>query len=216
MFSDDSDTDYVSLSPDVRGETPTTSNAAVTDVRSIGQPSVLAEGVNDGGRTGLIKESVTHNTISFGGDNCVKSRKRLNSDSLREEEPRKKRRSDIDPMCAAIDDIELAPNDHVGKDSTHNKLVNGKGRKGKRSKGKEKARGEGPCTKVRVGTSVPVNLTSDPGESVNTEHTVEELLASGHLCKDEVSQILFRLPDGSRLQKSFLCNHPISVSITTR
>lgn len=41
--------------------------------------------------------------------------------------------------------------------------------------------------------------------------SVEELLKSGSVGSHEVSHILFRLPDGSRLQKAFICSHPIKV-----
>lgn len=43
--------------------------------------------------------------------------------------------------------------------------------------------------------------------------TVEELLESGSVRKHEVSHILFRLPDGARLQKAFICSHPIEVNL---
>ena len=44
--------------------------------------------------------------------------------------------------------------------------------------------------------------------------TVEEQLEIGAVQKEEVSHILFRLPDGSRLQKAFICSHPIKVNIS--
>lgn len=45
----------------------------------------------------------------------------------------------------------------------------------------------------------------------NSTNSVEELLKSGSIRSHEVSHILFRLPDGSRLQKAFICSHPIKV-----
>ena len=45
----------------------------------------------------------------------------------------------------------------------------------------------------------------------NSANSVEELLESGTIEKHEVSHILFRLPDGSRLQKAFISSHPIKV-----
>lgn len=45
----------------------------------------------------------------------------------------------------------------------------------------------------------------------NSTNSVEELLKSGSVGNHEVSHILFRLPDGSRLQKAFICSHPIKV-----
>lgn len=49
-------------------------------------------------------------------------------------------------------------------------------------------------------------------ESVTPSTTVETLLETGSIGKDEVSHILFRLPDGSRLHKKFVCSHPIKVN----
>ena len=107
----------------------------------------------------------------------------------------------------AIDNIELTQSTSTGglvvADSTDSRLFNGKGRKGKRSKGKGKART----------TEVDPETPADCIDTTTTTAMVEELLASGDLHKDEVTQILFRLPDGTRLQKSFLSKHPISVSV---
>ena len=47
----------------------------------------------------------------------------------------------------------------------------------------------------------------------NNSNSVEELLKSGSIGSHEVSRILFRLPDGSRLQKAFICSHPIKVMV---
>ena len=41
--------------------------------------------------------------------------------------------------------------------------------------------------------------------------STEDQLASGAIEKDSVTQLLFRLPDGTRLQKAFVCHHPIQV-----
>lgn len=46
----------------------------------------------------------------------------------------------------------------------------------------------------------------------NGANSVEELLKCGSIGNHEVSYILFRLPDGSRLQKAFICSHPIKVT----
>lgn len=51
-------------------------------------------------------------------------------------------------------------------------------------------------------------LTTINNSSTNS---VEELLKSGSVESHEVSHVLFRLPDGSRLQKAFICSHPIKV-----
>ena len=52
----------------------------------------------------------------------------------------------------------------------------------------------------------------DSRDSSTSSTTVEQLLETGAIGKDKVSHILFRLPDGSRLQKVFICSHPIQVS----
>ena len=68
--------------------------------------------------------------------------------------------------------------------------------------------------KGRVGAAVKqkgmstVQVTDGAGSCLS----VEEQIASGSISKDEVSQIVVRMPDGSRVQKSFVCHHPIEVS----
>ena len=67
--------------------------------------------------------------------------------------------------------------------------------------------------KGRVGAAVKqkgmstVQVTDGAGSCFS----VEEQIASGSISKDEVSQIVVRMPDGSRVQKSFVCHHPIEV-----
>ena len=67
--------------------------------------------------------------------------------------------------------------------------------------------------KGRVGTAVKqkgmstVQVTDGAGNCLS----VEEQIASGSISKDEVSQIVVRMPEGSRVQKSFICHHPIEV-----
>lgn len=146
----------------------------------------------------------------------LRTRKRtLNSDG-HSEEPRKKLRTDIDPMCTAIDNMELKRTMSEEKTHTVVNMTGGKGRIGKRNKGKGKwkagedgTRGavKNESRKNRSGQHA-INHLSDQSQG----NSVEELLASGKIQQEEVSQILFRLPDGSRVQKSFLCNHPIRVS----
>lgn len=193
-FSDDSDTDYLSLSP--------LNNKHHTGVQSIGKSSRHPEGVSNDNRTGVVMVEAAQERN--GVNNC-KSRKRpSNGDDDTELRRKKKMRSDLDPVCAGIDSMELTRG-RDGGDSGGDKLVNGKGRKGKGSKGKGKAkRSRVPCA------SVP---DESGGDDAETRRTVEELLASGDVHKDQVTQILFRLPDGTRLQKSFLCTHPVEVCL---
>ena len=67
--------------------------------------------------------------------------------------------------------------------------------------------------KGRVGATVKqkgvstMQMTDGAGSCLS----VEEQIASGSISKDEVSQIVVRMPDGSRVQKSFVCHHPIKV-----
>ena len=49
------------------------------------------------------------------------------------------------------------------------------------------------------------------GKHKATSVSVEEQLESGRLDKAEVSRIVIRLPNGTRLQKTFLCRSPIKV-----
>ncbi len=149
----------------------------------------------EAGGNSATSHSSEHETLMW-------SRKRLSNSNNEDEQkdcPRKKIRTDLDPVCVAIDNIELTqPVSTDGfevKGSVDSRIFNGKGRKGKKSKGKEKAK---------------VASSEDCTDAVQS---VEELLASGNIHKDEVTQILFRLPDGTRLQKSFLSKHPISVSM---
>lgn len=208
VFSDDSDTDGISLSPDRPNIPPFSQEpiSTVTDVKSVGvTSSLLAQGVSDGSRT----------KVSINDDGTVAvGRKRL-SGSDREgygEEARKIIRTDIDPVCTAIDNIELTQSmsgDFMGSNSTSVRVVNGKGGRKIGGKGKGKA----------SGGMVPPKLLCASGQeaerckSANTHSVmIEEQLASGDILKDEVSHILFRLPDGTRLQRSFLCKHPVRVS----
>ena len=59
---------------------------------------------------------------------------------------------------------------------------------------------------VGNGTQPQATLKSDTT-------TLEEQVVTGAIQRDEVSYILFRLPDGSRLQKAFVCSHPIKVNL---
>ncbi len=69
-----------------------------------------------------------------------------------------------------------------------------KGRRSNASKGKGKARVEN-------------------SESAVVVDSAEDQLASGAIGMESVTQLLIRLPDGSRLQKAFICHHPIQVQI---
>lgn len=55
-------------------------------------------------------------------------------------------------------------------------------------------------------------LNCDSSSTSTTSTTVEKLVETGAIGKDEVSHILFRLPDGTRVQKTFICSHPIKVN----
>lgn len=199
VFSDDSDVDYISVSPD--GETDSQETiSTLPGAKTIGQPSQAPGGIDGDDRT---KDSADPaSSYNYDYKTHIKSRKRLSSNNEGDQDcPRKKAHTDVDPMCVAIDNMELTqlvPSEGlVLKHSVDNRIFNGKGRKGKKGKGKGKAKAE----------------ETDPVSRENYVDTVEELLASGDIHKDEVSQILFRLPDGTRLQKCFLSKHPISVSV---
>lgn len=67
------------------------------------------------------------------------------------------------------------------------------------------------CTKKKG------NRVSKKGKNkavfASSGESVEELLAAGTVSKEEVSHILIRLPDGSRVQRAFICDHPIEVHV---
>lgn len=72
-----------------------------------------------------------------------------------------------------------------------------------------KRRGKGRAGVVvkRKGmSSVPVTDSTDSGKL-----SVEEQLTSGSISKGDVSWIVVRMLDGSRVQKNFICHHPIEV-----
>ena len=53
-------------------------------------------------------------------------------------------------------------------------------------------------------SSVPVTDSTDSGKL-----SVEEQLMSGSISKGDVSWIVVKMLDGSRVQKNFICHHPI-------
>lgn len=180
VFSDDSDTDYITLSPDKREKMTVDSG-----VRSVGKSSAHTEGVSSGGRSGKVE--------SANGVATRMTRKRASNETDGEWARGKRMRTNIDPVCVAIDNIELTHEDGLGESRV---AINGRGKGGRRRKGKGKAKS---C-------NIPEPTSKDC-------RSVEEMLAAGSISKEDVSLILFRLPDGTRLQKSFLCNHPVQVCI---
>lgn len=193
IFSDDSDTEC--LSPDRRTEDPQRT------VRSVGKSSLHTEEMKSGDRD-------TEAATGFNGVTCSttagtsKTRKRP-SNNVGSEWPGKRRRMDMDPVCSAMDSIELTRSLSEEESLVRKKPLNGKGKRAKGGKGKGKA--VGGCGQ-EAGVSTPEDCCSMRG------CCVEDLLAAGDIHKEDVSLILFRLPDGTRLQKTFLSNHPIRVS----
>ena len=177
VFSDDSDTDYIALSPDKRER-----KAVGSGVQSIGKSSAHTDGVSSGGRSESANGVATRRT-----------RKRPSNDTDDERAGGKKMRTNIDPVCVAIDNIDLTPS-VTEEDRLSGVAVNGrgKGRRGRGRKGKER------------------HLT-EPATGEDCRRSVEEMLAAGSISKGDVSVILFRLPDGTRLQQSFLCSHSVQV-----
>lgn len=173
-----------------------------SDTKTVGQPSVATGGASNNDRTKAGVEFSVSDDSKY--RTLAGSRKRLssNNDELKDC-PRKRTRTDLDPVCLAIDNIELTRSmstDNPDVGSTDRKISNGKGKRGNNSKGKGKAKAS------------ETDFVSGDSTSNSLDVTVEELLESGDIHKDDVTQILFRLPDGTRLQKSFLSKHPISVS----
>lgn len=119
----------------------------------------------------------------------------------------KRPRADIEPMCKAINNIALErslPEDAPDSDAGMNS--HDRGRRSSRRTSK---------TRIESGaanTSSAHGAIKSSNEVVVGKETLEEQLISGRIHKDEVSQILFRLPDGSRLQKTFLSTDLVRVS----
>lgn len=130
-------------------------------------------------------------------------RKRSGREDMFTEVPRKKVRTDLEPVCTAMNSIELARS--LSSEILDVTEVNGKGKGRKVNKGKGKM--ESGRRPKKHG-----NTIMDNGDDTTVSLTIEEQLASGAIHKSEVSQILFRLPDGTRLQKYFLCSSLIRVS----
>ena len=114
----------------------------------------------------------------------------------------KKSRTNIDPMCAAINNIELERphfEDARGSDVSDDR---------KYSRIEEVRRGKS----ATASDSGHASITNSSHEDVVGGSTLDEQVVSGRIHKDEVSQILFRFPDGVRLQKTFLSSNLIRVS----
>ena len=71
--------------------------------------------------------------------------------------------------------------------------------------------------KMLKGSPSKETRATTKGVFANSNHakdiTLEEQLASGSVKKEDLVQIVLRLPDGARLQKSFMCTHPIEVRV---
>ncbi len=204
-FSDYSDKEYISLSSDEESSPSCEALSNASVVKSIGQSSsLLANEVDSGGRTDIYeKESLANRTSS--DHHILYSQNRKRPSNIRHggyvDAPRKKIRTELDPVCTAINNIELvrSKSDSVERDSAFMKVrVNGK-----TSKGKGKA--TDPPKKSLDGKAQHSDEMMEHG-------SIEDRVSSGVINMDDVSQILFRLPDGSRLQKSFLCKSTIRVS----
>ena len=110
--------------------------------------------------------------------------------------------------CARGGDHREAQTDKVVADDSK-RLKTEQNRKSEQSQKTERTRrGKG-----RVGAAVKQKGMSTVQVSDGTGNclSVEEQVASGSISKDEVSQIVVRMPNGSRVQKSFICHHPIEV-----
>jgi len=149
--------------------------------------------------------------------NSEGSRKRR-SNELTEEgggSAKKKTRTNLEPMCDAINNIELnrlmsveTKEDDVEPftDSTKDGrggAKKGRGKGGHRSKRKSAGSGTTGLSSDESAGKVSSPQKPDPGD----------LLQSGSLQKEQVSQILFRMPDGSRLHKTFMSSSPVQVGI---
>ena len=110
--------------------------------------------------------------------------------------------------CARGGDHREAQTDKVVADDSK-RLKMEQNRKSEQSQKTERTRrGKG-----RVGAAVKQKgmSTVQVSDGAGNCLSVEEQVASGSVSKDEVSQIVVRMPNGSRVQKSFICHHPIEV-----
>lgn len=104
-------------------------------------------------------------------------------------------------MCTAIDNIELAQTkiDNCTEKEPYDCItINGNTKKGEKRKGKGKGRNDTP--RKMLATSHQLSGHDEDDCTAIEDHTVDQ------------SHILFRLPDGTRLQKSFPSSQPIKVS----
>jgi len=110
--------------------------------------------------------------------------------------------------CACGGDHREAPTDKLVADNSK-RLKMEQNRKSEQSQKTERTRrGKG-----RVGVAVKQKgmSTVQVSDGAGNCLSVEEQVASGSISKDKVSQIVVRMPNGSRVQKSFICHHPIEV-----
>lgn len=72
---------------------------------------------------------------------------------------------------------------------------------------------KGKSSMSRIRTKARKGTTESGHSAWNSNETnIEELLASGLVKKEDLAHIVFRLPDGTRIQKAFISIHPIKVS----
>ena len=110
--------------------------------------------------------------------------------------------------CARGDHQEVKTHKGVADDSKRLKTKqNRKSEQSQKTERTKRGKGRVGATVKQKGVST-VQVTDGAGSCLS----VEEQIASGNISKDEVSQIVVRMPDGSRVQKSFICHHPIEVS----
>ena len=183
---------------------------AVTRSRAVVQSQGKS---SNGGRGATTANERAHAVplLTSGG-----SRKR-HSNELPEEDGaigKKKPRTDLEPVCDAINNIELdrLMSVETKEDDLEAFPDSAKGRRGgaKRGRGKGGRRGKG-----KSGSSATAGLSSDESAgkvSSPEKPDPDDLLQSGRLQKEQVSRILFRLPDGSRLYKTFMSSSPVQVS----
>lgn len=196
ISSENSDTEHVSLSSDDDTDNPAKLQETTPRiVKSLGQSSQADSKMEAKHSVILPSHAINRKRVSAVNDNddvgCVK-----------------RARTDLEPMCNAINNIELEnslPKDSPDSDvrvNTHDRSM--KSSSSRRGKARTGSGGNGSAS-----TSDPLMNNSS---AIVTEETPEEQLTSGRIHKDDVSHILFRLPDGSRLHKSFLSTDLIRVS----
>ena len=117
---------------------------------------------------------------------------------------RKRPKTDPDPVCNATNNIELlrlSSVENVGVDRRDDRARKQEGGGGEGERGGGRG---GKRRRAATSKESSCDIISAGKGSADVDPHVGGMVERGELQKDQVSQILFRMPDGSRLLKTFL------------